>query len=134
MLKFIKENWFKFIIILILLGCSIFVAYFITTQRSLELSRKCSSDGQKFFDNYKLGKVGYSPKFDEPTYYFNNQLNTCLIAIGYQDSTHESLGRAVWDISHAEIVNIYSNKILISSENPGEDTKFQEQKQLLMSQ
>ena len=84
MKNFIKENWFRLIVALFLLVCLIIGFCFISNQHSLETAMKCNNDGQKFFNSYKLSKVDYNPRFDEPTYHFNDELNTCLIEVSYQ--------------------------------------------------
>lgn len=132
-MKFIKENWFKVIVVIILLLAIGTGYYYINRQHSLETLMKCNNDGQKFFYNYKIDKASFNLKFGEPTYHFNGKLNKCLISVDYMGSTHESLGQTVYDISHAEVVDIYSNETLISTENPKEDTQFQQEKQSFMN-
>lgn len=146
MKNIIKENWVKIgaVLIILLFGVAFLLFYFQTQQKQiLESSIKCSQDGLKFFDNYKTKNADFvvqgqtistGYKFNEPIYHFNQQLNTCLILISYESSTHESLGKAVYDISHNEVTDIYSNKILISTENSKEDTQFQKQETLLMNE
>jgi hypothetical protein len=137
MRKFIKENLLKIVVLLFSLGCIIAGFYFIARQHSLETSIKCSNDGQKFFNSYKAQKTSSGSKFsDEPTYHFNNQLNSCLISISYQDSTHYhyngSQYEPVYDISYDAVIDIYSNKVLISTNNYNDDKSYQQQKETML--
>ena len=154
MKKFIKENWVKVGVISIVLLCGITLLLYLQIQQKevrqkqlLESSIKCSQDGLKFFESYKtktdnttinghIYSSGYI--FNDPVYYFNKELNTCLISVSYTGSSHVTCqGQdrcvSVWDIRHAEVTDVYTNKILISTENSKEDTQFQQQEQLLMN-
>ncbi|HUX35996.1 MAG TPA: hypothetical protein VMV71_03110 [Candidatus Paceibacterota bacterium] len=139
MKKFIVENWFKIIIVLIAFLVGFYLLYFLFSvqiqqkqQQLLESSIKCDQNGLRFFEDYKTKNIPYHFLFGEPTYHFSKQLNTCLISINYQGSTHESQGRTIYDISHDEVTDVYSNKTLISTEISERDTQFQQQKQVLM--
>lgn len=132
-------------------------------QTQLANQEKCNQDGSKYFDDYKnktaaynvdqpLVTLGSEPtsdnnpfhiyahelyKFDEPVFYFNNQLNTCLVLISYKGSTHAHYNGtslvSVFDSQYKYIIDIYSNKTLASSDKSAV-SDFQQQEKILLNQ
>ncbi len=130
------KNWVKVAVAILLVAGLIFMAYYFTGQQSLGLIRKCNIDGQKFFDQYKSKEAIAGRILGEPTYHFNRQLNTCLISINYQDSTHYNFNGSEYlpahDIDFDSVTDIYSNQLLISTESLSSDTDYQQKKEGLM--
>jgi hypothetical protein len=167
MKKFIKENWFKVIIVIALLVGGYFgVSMLVKNNESrtqLASQEKCNQDGLKYFNDYKNKTANYNIveplisysqepasdnnplhlyahelyKFDNPVNHFNKKLNTCLISIHYEGTSHAHWNgyklESVFDDFHAEIDDVYSNKVLITN-NFNEDKAFQQQEDALMSE
>lgn len=95
MKKFIKGNWFKIIIvfILVVITCFYLFGYFLPRNKqmlALDLQEKCLKIGQKA---YKTDlEQGVADKFYEPRYGYSKKLNTCIYFGGYHDSGNPSKG------------------------------------------
>lgn len=131
--KWIKENWFKlFLGLMILIACVSSGYYFFTflpqekklvEERKVlaynqEQNQKCSTAGSVFFKNFKQESdkaltetVGVSPNsFENPIFHFNPKLKTCLVEISY---TIYWMGKDAVFVSLVK--DVYSNKLVITS-------------------
>ncbi len=130
----------------------------------LASQEKCNQDGLKYFNDYKNKTTTYNIteplifysqepasdnnplhlyahelyKYDNPVNHFNKKLNTCHISIHYEGTSHAHWNgyklESVFDHSHAEVDDVYSNKTLITTENSDGDKAFQQQENSLMSE
>ena len=103
-LKFIADNWFKFIIafVAVLIGVSVF--YFLTIlptkerQRTLSQGRVCTELGVAFqekFESKVRGEGFYSPglTFITPVIKYSNNTGTCISKNGYEYDDHGGRSR-----------------------------------------
>jgi len=142
MKNFLKENWFKVSMIIAVIILS-FVLYkgMITdkedkaklalkesnTAENLKLSMQCRTDGEKKFqeDKDEATRDRFKPEnvdcyYFDPSYVFNNNLNTCLYSGGYtcdlkniyyKESIFKGENAKTWT---RHIVDVYTNKELAS--------------------
>ena len=131
--KWIKENWFKLflglIVIIVCVSAGYYFFSFLPQEKKLveerqalaynqEQSQKCSNAGSTYFKNFKQESdktltetVGVSPNsFENPTFHFNSNLKTCLVEISY---TIYWMGKDAVFVSL--IKDVYSNKLVITS-------------------
>lgn len=165
--EFIKHNWFKATIVIVLLIGGYFGVSALVKNNELRTQlasqEKCNQDGLKYFNDYKNKTANYNIeeplisysqepasdnnplhlyahelyKFDSPVNHFNKKLNTCLISIHYEGTSHAHWNgytlESVFDRFHAEVDDVYSNKVLITTDNFDGDKTFQQQENALMS-
>lgn len=102
MRNFIKENWFKIIVILIIIAgiCFYYFGYYLIEKRqivSVDLQEKCSSQAQKIFSAFKekYTNDGWNSAGSEPAStrddfnqenHYNQKLNKCYTLIKYEDT------------------------------------------------
>ena len=102
MKNFLKENWFKVVILLILtlIFCFYIFGYFLPKERQatlLNLQEKCSNQSEKFFtkgDNYK-NSDGFEFNY---TNHFNFKLNKCFILISATNVNDDYLSLDLYDV------------------------------------
>ena len=132
-MNWLKENWFKIgllIILLILLGVfysSLTIWQARTNEaNSLKLSQQCSKDGDKLLKldqqiatdlQYKNGAT--KCYYMESLYIYNQKLNTCLYSGGYTCDLIAVITDGIFKGEHARqwtrhIIDVYSNKDLVS--------------------
>lgn len=123
--KFIKENWFKVGVILVVLIIIGLAAYFYNKQITLgvenqrivaqekqnELVQKCAVDGKKYFQEYQAQNNDQNIIWDGPEFHYNNKLGACLLWFRYIDQ-----GSKIATIQHNQITNLSSNKIILLSD------------------
>jgi len=126
MKKFLKENWFKIIIVLLFLSMIIVYLYIIKpSQDKKELlfnSIKCQQEGYKIYEKDKekfykelqsiCGRADCKilfQSFYEPEFLFEEDMNTCL----YKQVTFEMLEdkSSSYTAYDYKIKDVYSNKI-----------------------
>lgn len=130
--KFIKQNWFKLFLALVVTFLCVFLAYYLfiflphekklTEEKQIlaynqEQNQKCASASSTFFKNFKQESdnlsrsTGLAPNyFEDPKYHFNTNLKTCLIEISYTIFWMSKDG-----VSVSLIEDVYSNKLVITS-------------------
>lgn len=87
MKKFIKENWFKFVIVVILIIVGICFVSLISQQKNInndafDNKEKCASKAQTFLQHEKQidsPENGINANILNEQYAYNSALNTCLV-------------------------------------------------------
>jgi hypothetical protein len=113
---FLKNNWFKVIVAMVLLGIGGSVIYYFTVylpkgmkeKESLANQIKCQQDGMELY-KFQVKEQGQG-SYGNPEFKFNDNLKTCLYKNIYisQDYT----GNFIIDVyTNAEIVSWSSTKI-----------------------
>lgn len=102
MKKFIKENWFKVVIILIIIVgiCVYYFGYFLPQKNQLAmlaLQEKCANQAQKFFTDGDRYKDSDGIMFDYKNH-FNSKLNKCFILIYASSLKDDFLSIDLFDV------------------------------------
>jgi len=131
MKRFLKENWFKIGLLLVLVVLAA-VIYFVyknwrvneTASESLKLAQQCNQDGQKLLradqdtatslQNQRNATTCY---YMEPEYLYNQKLNTCLYSGGYTCNLTNTITSGFLKGQPAtswtrHIIDVYSNNTL----------------------
>ena len=121
MQDFMKENWFKvgLVIILSIAGISMAHYYLVFLPEKenqdflFSMKQKCQDSGTKLYEE-DFKEMGRSALFT-PEYAYNQKLNTCLYASGYIQSN--SLQKWIKDVHSNKEIVLFMNvdgKILIN--------------------
>jgi len=123
MKKFIKENWFKFsliiLILIIILSYFLFIKPIQERKETLANNIRCQQEGSKLSENDKKSfLLGYDKTKEykiigDPEFKFINELNTCLYK-GWNSTFNDN-----FYITNRFIEDVYSNKKLIESVEMG---------------
>ncbi len=83
--KFIKENWFKLSVVIIIAAVGSLVAYnyirTLTKKEDLELQAMCAKKAELFFEKNGYLQQGSQGDFYQYTCHYNKKLNKCFISI-----------------------------------------------------
>jgi hypothetical protein len=126
--EFIKQNWFKIIIAVAVLGFVLFVGYYFViflpkhqiakTQESINFQEKCSNAAKKFFTDDNWGKLSDTDRIDYTNHY-SPKYDQCFILISETSLDQTDKSRAVFQwlydvFANKEYANItYNNNSMV---------------------
>lgn len=127
MKKFIKKNWLKIsIAVLLIIICVYLVAYFLPKSRqkaSLDLQEKCLEVGRKAYE-VDLQQDVTNGFFNEPRYGYSKKLKTCIYSSGFHYLGDSSKGVGGEGLKHncnayweRWVKNSYTNEKIIQVSN-----------------